>query len=128
MEDMPETVRFTLHHMIFEYDAEKNITNLQKHGISFKNAALVFLDYNRVEFYDELHSTDEERYQTIGAAALETNRSAEMIRSSSDAILFVFYTERAVHTEGGKAVDVTRIISARKATSFERGIYYGKYN
>ena len=27
----------------------------------------------------------------------------------------------------GKKIDVTRLISARQATSFERGLYYGKY-
>lgn len=27
----------------------------------------------------------------------------------------------------GKGTDVTRLISARFATNFERGIYYGKY-
>ena len=38
-------------------------------------------------------------------------------------ILFVVYTER---TRKGD-VTLTRIISARRATSFERGLYYGKY-
>ena len=42
-------------------------------------------------------------------------------------ILFVVYTERIHIDANGKETDVTRLISARLATSFERGLYYGKY-
>lgn len=42
-------------------------------------------------------------------------------------IIFVVYTERARKSEDGKSMDVTRLISARYATNFERGLYYGKY-
>ena len=59
-------VTFTLGGMVFEYDEEKNRKNVQKHGISFRNAARVFFDYDRIELYDEEHSDDEERYDTIG--------------------------------------------------------------
>ena len=44
-----------------------------------------------------------------------------------DAILFVVYTERTLIDENGTEVTVTRLISARRATNFERGLYYGKY-
>ena len=44
-----------------------------------------------------------------------------------DDVLFVVYTERIKKNENGKDIDVTRIISARYATNFERGLYYGKY-
>ena len=37
-----KTMRFTLHGMVFEYDEQKSIINYEKHGITFKNAALVF--------------------------------------------------------------------------------------
>lgn len=40
--------------------------------------------------------------------------------------LFVVYTERIIVDEGGKSEEVIRLISARLATSFERGVYYGK--
>lgn len=43
-------------------------------------------------------------------------------------ILFVVYTERETVDEGGGMIEITRLILARLATSFERGIYYGKYN
>ena len=41
-------------------------------------------------------------------------------------ILFVVYTERIRVEENGERTDVTRLISARLATNFERGLYYGK--
>ena len=56
------TVRFTLGGMFFEYDSEKNRKNIEKHGISFKSAARVFFDYDRIELYDETHSGEEDRY------------------------------------------------------------------
>ena len=39
---------------------------------------------------------------------------------------FVVYTERVRIEENGSKTDVTRLISARMATEFERGLYYGK--
>ena len=42
-------------------------------------------------------------------------------------ILFVVYTERVRIEKNGLKTDVTRLISARLATDFERGLYYGKY-
>lgn len=124
-------VRFTLGGMVFEYDEEKNRKNIEKHGISFKNAARVFFDYDRIEFFDDEHSTEENRYDTIGdtsAGSLVTiGNLKETIRSVDD-ILFVVYTDRIIVEDNGKEVDVTRLISARLATNFERGIYYGKYS
>ena len=58
--------RFSLGGMAFEYDDNKNQINIKKHGISFKSAARIFFDYDRIEFYDEDHSYDEDRYNTIG--------------------------------------------------------------
>ena len=124
-------VRFSLGNMIFEYDAEKNRKNIEKHGISFQNAARVFFDYDRIEFFDDEHSAGEDRYNTIGdtsAGSMVTignlNNSAKTVND----ILFVVYTDRVIASEQGKEVEVTRLISARLATNFERGIYYGKYS
>lgn len=36
-------ISFTLGGMFFEYDEEKNKKNIEKHGISFKSAARIFL-------------------------------------------------------------------------------------
>ena len=41
-------ISFSLGDMHFEYDEAKNISNTEKHGISFKNAARVFFDYYRI--------------------------------------------------------------------------------
>ena len=89
--------------MQFEWDDNKEKTNLSKHGIDFSTAALVFQDENRIGFYDEAHSEDEDRYITIG----QINGVA--------IIVMVVYTERG---------DTIRLISARKATSQERRRYY----
>ena len=89
--------------MQFEWDDNKEKINLYKHGIDFSTAALVFQDENRIEFYDEAHSEDEDRYITIG----QINGVA--------IIVMVVYTERG---------DTIRLISARKATSQERRRYY----
>ena len=86
---------------IFEWDEEKNKINRQKHGVSFNVAAKVFEDENRIDRPDYNHSENEERRQVIGKV---------------NNVLFVVYTERA---------DITRLISARKATAYERSLYYG---
>lgn len=86
-----------------EWDEQKNEINKRKHGISFETAARVFDDENRIEIYDEEHSTEEERYIVLG-----------LVRK----VLFVVYTNR---------INATRIISARKATKAETEAYYGDY-
>ncbi|MCR5398299.1 MAG: BrnT family toxin [Lachnospiraceae bacterium] len=83
-----------------EWDDNKNNNNIKKHGISFDTAALIFADENRIEYFDKLHSVDEDRYVVIGCV---------------HGILFVVYTMR----DG-----MVRLISARMATSVERKIYY----
>lgn len=127
--DNEQMVSFTMGGMAFEYDEQKNRINLQKHGISFKSAARVFFDYDRIEFFDDEHSNDENRYDTIGdtSAGMVGHEIGNALIGQINEILFVVYTER-IHTDAnGKETDVTRLISARLATSFERGLYYGKY-
>ena len=121
-------VRFTLGGVLFEYDPEKNQKNIEKHGISFKSAARVFFDYDRIELYDEVHSGDEDRYDTIGDTSAGNLTVIGYLQDAQrvDDILFVVYTERAIVDEDGRSREVTRLISARLATSFERGVYYGK--
>ena len=135
----PQMVSFMLGGMAFEYDEEKNQKNLAKHGISFKNAARVFFDYDRIEFYDEEHSQNEDRYNTIGDTTAGkvfegTGRGNIIVGNVNhhigkvNDILFVVYTERIRRDSGGRKTDVIRLISARMATNFERGLYYGKYS
>ena len=87
--------------MIFEWDEEKYNINIEKHGICFEDAELIFDDPFRIERYDTYHSIEEERWQTVGCF---------------DDVLFVVCTERG---------DSTHIISARLATPKERRIYNG---
>lgn len=130
------TVTFTLGDMIFEYDEQKNEYNIEHHGISFKQAARVFFDYDRIELYDEENSEVEDRYNTIGdlSAGYVNVSSGGSVIGSIDSfmrevndIIFVVYTERVQIDEDKEKIDVTRLISARFATNFERGLYYGKY-
>lgn len=125
-------ITFSLRGMIFEYDEDKNKRNIEKHGISFRSAARIFFDYDRIEFYDEDNSAYEDRFDTIGNISIGMVNSLEEVDNKLDYIynediLFVVYTERLMRSKNGKKIEVTRLISARYATNFERGMYYGKY-
>ena len=125
-------ISFTLGGMFFEYDEEKNKKNIEKHSISFKSAARIFFDYDRIEFYDEENSIEEDRYDTIGnlsaGQSVMFSKQDTLIGSiTKEDVLFVVYTERVKKLVNGDEIEVTRLISARYATSFERGLYYGKY-
>ena len=92
--------------MKFEWDASKAASNATKHKVTFEVAKTVFYDDFAVQFFDEEHSFDEERFLLLGM--------------SSDArLLLVCHCER----EDG---DVIRIISARKATESEAQNYRGE--
>ena len=88
---------------IVEWDDAKAAINVRKHGIYFEDAARVFLDENRIDYLDENHSDDEERWKVIGR-----------VRN----VLAVIYTERG---------EKLRLISARYATKDEEDEYYGQY-
>ncbi|MFM9999858.1 MAG: BrnT family toxin [Betaproteobacteria bacterium] len=92
--------------MRFEWDPSKAASNAKKHKVTFEVAKTVFYDDFAVQFFDEEHSSEEERFLLLGM--------------SSDAkLLLVCHCER----EGG---DVIRIISARKATESEAQNYRGE--
>jgi hypothetical protein len=52
--------------MEFEWDDRKAGYNLQKHGVSFTEAATVFYDPLSITFDDPDHSDDEDRFIIIG--------------------------------------------------------------
>lgn len=89
--------------MTYEWDPVKAATNLRKHGVSFAEAASVFLDPLALTFDDPDHSEEEHHEITIGISARQR-------------ALFVSHCLR-----GGRI----RIISARKATRRERKQYAG---
>ena len=52
--------------MDFEWDENKSVENVRKHGVSFEIAQSAFWDENRKIYQDEKHSTGEERYFCYG--------------------------------------------------------------
>jgi len=50
----------------FEWDANKDEENQQKHGVSFARAQFAFADPDRVIAEDLSHSSDEQRYYCFG--------------------------------------------------------------
>ena len=85
--------------MRFTWDRRKAAANLEKHGVSFDEAATAFDDPLGAYYPDTLHA---DRFILIG-------------HSQRRRLLFV------VHAEVRR--DVIRIISARKATSHEKAHY-----
>ena len=87
--------------MDFEWDARKAAANRRKHAVSFEEATRVFEDPRVVMFFDEEHSDLEDRYIALGL-------------SDKGRLLVVSHKYRG---------QVTRIISARKATAGEARVY-----
>ncbi len=52
--------------MKFEWDEAKNLANIEKHGVSFEEAMLAFLDPKREIRLNEKHSAEEMRYYCLG--------------------------------------------------------------
>jgi len=86
---------------MFEWDNRKAGSNLRKHGVSFEEAVTVFGDAMALTFADTDHADSEDRSRTYGV-------------SNKGRLLVVVHTERS---------DNVRIISARKATRYEKSIY-----
>lgn len=88
----------------FTWDEKKNQSNIKKHGISFDEAATVFLDENAILVYDEPHSETEDRFILLGIS----NKSNMLV---------------VCHCYRDKE-ETIRIISARKADKGEIKDYY----
>ena len=56
--------------MEFEWDLPKAAANVRKHGVTFDEAATVFLDEIAVSGADPDHSVGEARYITFGTSRL----------------------------------------------------------
>jgi len=86
----------------FEWDPQKERRNVEKHGVSFREAREIFTSgTDFLEIYDSAHSEQEERFIAIGP-----------IRRG---LVLVVYTERSE--------DTLRIVSARWASKSERALY-----
>ncbi len=87
--------------LTFESDPEKDKQNLRKHGVSFSEAATVFADLLSCTIDDPDHSTDEQRFITMGLS----------------------YQHRLLVVAHRDDDDRIRIITARVATAHERRTY-----
>lgn len=86
--------------MKYEWDEAKNAINIEKHGVDFETAALIF-DGPVLTFEDIRHDYGEQRLNSIGSAA-------------GIVLLTVTHTDRQ---------GTIRIISARPASRRERKRY-----
>ncbi|MBE9246024.1 BrnT family toxin [Microcystis aeruginosa LEGE 00239] len=91
--------------LTFEWDIEKNRVNQKKHGVSFEEAKSVFYDDKAIQFWDDDHSEQEDRFLLLG-------------KSYKMRILLIVHCYREEES-------VIRIISARKATKNESQQYRG---
>ena len=53
----------------FEWDEAKATANLKKHQVSFEEAKSIFSDEFGVQFFDDAHSSDEERFLMLGMSS-----------------------------------------------------------
>jgi uncharacterized protein len=90
----------------FEWDPLKAVANLKKHSVSFEEAQSTFYDEFAVQFFDDEHSTSEDRFLLLGL-------------SSRARLLLPCHCEK----ESGNTI---RIISARRATNRESAFYGGE--
>jgi len=93
----------------FEWDEAKALSNYQKHGIKFEDAALVFNDPFAVVGRDRIEN-GEERWRTIGM-------------SGGIMLLLVAHTLRFEEEN----TEVIRIVSARRLDKKERKYYENGY-
>ena len=89
--------------LTFEWDANKEKLNIEKHGISFDEAAKSFAGRVLIAG-DDIHSTPQEaRFHALGL-------------TDGERIILIVHCIRG-------AGDIIRIISARRANQDEREIY-----
>ncbi len=93
--------------IIFDWDENKNLINIEKHGVSFDEAQTVFFDDNAIQYWDNEYFNKEQRFLMLGM-------------SSRYRILLIVHCYREDDS-------VVRIISARKATNKERNEYKGGF-
>jgi len=93
----------------YEWDAQKAVFNLKKHGVTFEQAASVFLDALALTVFDAEHSQHEERWFTLG-------------HTTGGVLLAVAHTYQATSSANTRI----RIISARPAAKQEQHFYADK--
>ena len=91
--------------MVFGWDPKKAATNADKHDVSFEEAKTAFADPDGLDGEDLAHSDMEPR-------------RVRLAKASSGRLLVIAYTKRR-----GEDEEITRIISARRASRRERSTY-----
>jgi uncharacterized protein len=86
--------------MDFEWDENKRLMNLQKHGVDFADVPSIF-DTDVVTVEDDRYNYGEQRFVTFG---LLNGREIAVVHTDKD--------------------DLIRIISARRATKHEQRNYF----
>ncbi|MBF0152500.1 MAG: BrnT family toxin [Magnetococcales bacterium] len=84
------------------WDPDKRVENLRKHGIDFADAGELFADFTIT--VEDTRGYDEQRYQTTGVIG--------------GRVVVVVHTEQ---------LGVIRVISMRKATKYEREVYFSAF-
>ena len=92
----------------FEWDPYKAKQNLRTHKVSFERGAEIFLDPLAISIYDDEHSSDEDRWITIG-------------KDQTNLILVIVHTFQEENIDNCRI----RVISDRKATKKEIKQYEG---
>jgi uncharacterized DUF497 family protein len=92
--------------MNFDWDNNKNQSNIAKHGISFEEAIAIFDDPNILNYEDTRFNYEETRFVSIGQIILVTQEKTVSIV--------------VIHTQRNQTI---RLISARKANERERKRY-----
>lgn len=92
-----------------DWDSIKAQANIAKHGVTFALAATVLVDPLMITVFDAAHSTDEERWFTLGQA-------------HDGRLLAVAHTYIVTGPNSARV----RLISAREATRRERQHYEQK--
>ena len=88
--------------MRFEWDENKRLSNIRKHGIDFADVPSIF-ELDTVTVLDDRFEYGEVRYQTLGLLKAR--------------VILVVHTESET---------VIRIISARKANKYEEETYFNE--
>jgi len=96
-------MRFERNGEFYEWDPDKELANIKKHGVSFIEAATVFDDEDVTYLMDSKNSITEERFLAIGySEELNMLSVCHCLRENDN---------------------LTRIISARKPTKAEIKLY-----
>lgn len=95
------TIKREFSGVVFEWDSDKELLNIQNHNIAFDEALSVLLHDDFAQTNEDIREYNEQRFITLGVSSLGR-------------LLYVVWTQRDVNY---------RMISARKANKYEQKGY-----